>query len=158
MACHCHWLGFFGGTRGHFLPSACTNAIPKLRPRHYITSAVTPELAAKTSRQSFNSFGHSFGAQSVAKMCLCFHSTAVLRCDWKPKAKTGIPPGSDWLALLFILPIFVGEQKIYLRSPRRLVLQPSRRYQGCEPRDQLFKALHSMSPPPYGRCEATRGA
>jgi hypothetical protein len=61
-----------------------TNVIPKLHPRHYKTSTVTPELAAKTSRQSSNSFRLSFGAQ-VAKIRLYLHSTAVLRYDLNPK-------------------------------------------------------------------------
>jgi hypothetical protein len=60
---------------------------------HYKTSAVTTELAAKTSRQSPDGLRLSFGAQ-VAKMCLyLLHSTAVLRCDWYLKAN--ISPGSD---------------------------------------------------------------
>jgi hypothetical protein len=71
-----------------------TNVIPKLHPRHYKTSAVTPGLAVKTNRQSSNRFGLSFGAQ-IAKLRLYLHSTAVLRYDWNQKVKTGIPPGSD---------------------------------------------------------------
>jgi hypothetical protein len=60
---------------------------------NYKTSTVTPELAAKTSRQSSDSSRLSFGAQ-VAKMCLYLHSTAVLRCDWHLEANISFPPGS----------------------------------------------------------------
>jgi hypothetical protein len=62
--------------------------------RHYKTSTVTPELAAKTSRQSSNSFGLSFGAQ-IAKMRLYLHSTAVLRYDWNQEVKISSAPGYD---------------------------------------------------------------
>jgi hypothetical protein len=53
------------------------------------TSAVTPKLAAKTSRQRSNSRGLSFGAQ-IAMMRLYLHSTAVLlpthdMDGWNPK-------------------------------------------------------------------------
>jgi hypothetical protein len=55
-----------------------TNIIPKLRPRHYKTSTVTSELAAKSIRQSPGSCGLSFGAQ-IAKIRLYLYSTAVPR-------------------------------------------------------------------------------
>jgi hypothetical protein len=73
-----------------------TKVIPKLHPRHYKTSTVTPELAVKTSRQSSNSFWLSFGAQiQIAKMRLYLHSTAVLRYDWKTEVKMSFPSGHD---------------------------------------------------------------
>jgi hypothetical protein len=57
------------------------NIIPKLHPRHYKTSTATSELAVKTTRQSPDSCGLSFGAQ-IAEIRLCLYSTAVSRCDW----------------------------------------------------------------------------
>jgi hypothetical protein len=71
-----------------------TNIIPKLHPRHYKTSAVTSELAAKTIRQSFNSAGLSFGAQ-IAEIRLYLNSTAVSRFAWNQEITTSFPPGSD---------------------------------------------------------------
>jgi hypothetical protein len=49
---------------------------PKLHRRHYKTSAVTPELAAKTSRQSSDGFRLSFGAQ-VAKISFRVESASM---------------------------------------------------------------------------------
>ena len=60
--------------------------------------------------------------------------------------------------LTFYLVSFRRPAVIYLMGPRRLMRQPSRRYQGCESSGQLFKTRHSMSPPPYGWCETTRSA
>jgi hypothetical protein len=75
------------------------------------------------------------------------------------RAVAWLPPSSRAPAGLAVY-LFSFRQRtaIYLGGPRRLLRQPSRRCQGCEPSGQLFKAFNSMSPPPYGWCETTRSA
>jgi hypothetical protein len=85
--CIAAWF-FFGNSRGLFTFTQCTNAIPKLHPRHYKTLAVTPELAViKTSRKRSDSLRLSFGAQIAKQDAPVIYAALQYceRCDWKPK-------------------------------------------------------------------------
>jgi hypothetical protein len=155
--------GFFwgGALAGTF--TQCMNAIPKLHPRHNKTSAVTPELAAKTSRKSSDGLGLSFGAQ-VAKMRLYFHSTKVLRCDWKPKSRYAFLPDpiGDPIDLPYCLScpfptatrsLATGSKALGAAAPPPVDIKAD-----SHEINRSRPACHSMSPPPHAGGARPRGA